>query len=94
MTRTTSLLINPNDHLIHRDLSWLQFNDRVLAEAEDTSNPLLERLKFLAISSANSYEFYMIRFAGLEGEILILNRHVESKASEQARLSRLRHKIL
>ena len=50
---------------IDRDLSWLDFNDRVLAEAEDERTPLLERVKFLAIFTANLDEFFMKRIAVL-----------------------------
>jgi polyphosphate kinase len=55
--------------LLDRDLSWLDFNARVLALAEDPGVPLLERLKFLAIFSANLDEFFMIRVAGLAGRV-------------------------
>jgi polyphosphate kinase len=59
------LLLDPAKPFIHRDLSWIQFNDRVMAEALTRANPLLKRLKFLSISSSNLDEFFMIRFSSL-----------------------------
>ena len=60
---------NPRERLIDRELSWLAFNERVLELAEDASNPLLERCRYLAIFSSNLDDFFMIRVASVKRKL-------------------------
>ena len=68
LARQLEELSNP-DWYINREISWLEFNDRVLQLAEDESLPLIERCKFLAIFTTNLDEFFMVRVAGVHDQV-------------------------
>ena len=80
--------------LLDRDLSWLEFNWRVLHEALDARTPLLERVEFLAIFSSNLDEFFMKRIGALKRRIAIVGESASGAETARQRLTRLREVVL
>ena len=76
------------DYYFNRELSWLDFNKRVIEEAQDPQNPLLEQLNFLSIASSNLDEFYMVRVAGLQDQFK-LGYHITDSKTDMTPLEQL-----
>ena len=87
--------MNQKELYYPKELSWLSFNERVLQEAEDSSNPIIERIRFLGIYSNNLDEFYRVRFADVKRQITISNNENNEVLAKQFEelLKRIQDKV-
>ncbi|WP_078381093.1 RNA degradosome polyphosphate kinase [Sutcliffiella halmapala] len=93
VTNLKKIELNDPSYYNNRELSWLAFNKRVLEEAIDVTNPLLERFKFLGIFSSNLDEFFMVRVAGIKDQVKAGFNKPENKAglTPKEQLSKISH---
>ncbi|VXD24210.1 Polyphosphate kinase [Planktothrix serta PCC 8927] len=92
---TKDINLQDPQYYLSRELSWLEFNRRVLAEALDPRTPLLERLKFLAIFSSNLDEFFMVRVAGIKRQIEAqVNKVTPDGRTPQQQLNAIHERLL
>ncbi|OIP68435.1 MAG: RNA degradosome polyphosphate kinase [Oscillatoriales cyanobacterium CG2_30_40_61] len=92
---TKDINLQDPQYYLSRELSWLEFNRRVLAEALDRRTPLLERLKFLAIFSSNLDEFFMVRVAGIKRQIEAqVNKVTADGRTPQQQLNAIHERLL
>ncbi|CAC5345200.1 MULTISPECIES: polyphosphate kinase 1 [Planktothrix] len=92
---TKDINLQDPQYYLSRELSWLEFNRRVLAEALDPQNPLLERLKFIAIFSSNLDEFFMVRVAGIKRQIEAqVNKVTADGRTPQQQLNAIHERLL
>ena len=82
-----------DERYVNRELSWLSFNERVLQEAESSSVPLLERIKFLAIFSSNLDEFFRVRVASLRSLLRLRRKKRKKKGLDPTKLLREIHAV-